>query len=122
MKGVNIAETRSTSSLGLLGRSPAKSLPPLIPFAAPELYEEILLDFPTECLPAIGIYPDHEDQPYVDIAAVGRWVARCLPRLAELRFECRHSRTYNNPSFDANVAMGERVVQRAGAGCWGERK
>lgn len=79
--------------------------PPLSP-AAPELWESVLLDFPTECLPATGVYPEHEDQPYVDITAVGRWVARRLPRLRQLRFECRHSRTFNNPSFDDNVAMG----------------
>ncbi len=39
------------------------------PESAKELWTQVLLDFPTECLPA-SIYPEHEDQPYVDITAV----------------------------------------------------
>ncbi|GAB4824057.1 hypothetical protein N2152v2_011103 [Parachlorella kessleri] len=73
--------------------------------ATPTLYSDVLLDFPTECLPLPAIYPEHEDQPWVDVAAVGRWVARRLPGVQQLCFECRHSRTYNNPSFDPHVAM-----------------
>lgn len=37
---------------------------------------------------------------------VGRWVARRLPALGELHFQCRHSRTFNNPNFEEDVAMG----------------
>lgn len=51
------------------------------------------------------MYPEHQDQPYVDITAVGLWISRHLPTLPHLHFECRHSRTFSNPSFDEHVAM-----------------
>lgn len=69
-------------------------MPPPFPAHLPTvaaLYSCVEIDFAKECLPAPAIYPEHADAPFLDAAAVGRWLARRLPLLADLRLELRHS-------------------------------
>lgn len=60
--------------------------------AADRLFRHVEVDFAREALLAPALYPEHVDAPFLDAAAVGRWLARYLPRLDELRLELRHSR------------------------------
>lgn len=63
------------------GRSSATPPPAAGCTAGPEaagLWGQVLLDFPTECLPATGIYPEHSDQPFVDLTEVRQQQQRAL--------------------------------------------
>lgn len=65
-----------------------------------QLFTCVAVDWSVECRPAPALYPSHRDQPYLDIAAVGRWLARRLPQLAHLHLELRWSQHFNHPAFD----------------------